>query len=155
MFWIQAASLIIAKLQKLHKSLPWLSVLCNYTLNCNTPSSGTGGTTLYLHSGFYHRPHSSFLSLADLHPLRKMLHLQLGIRRQPSADNTERRNGERLGDHAGYPAGRVPPGLGRNRSAQSSNLTSFLFSHGSSMVFSLCMSFQKLHFSLFASLIIW
>lgn len=44
-------------------------------------------------------------SFADLHAIWEMLHLQLGLRRQPPADHTERRDGEWLGDHAGHPAG--------------------------------------------------
>lgn len=56
--------------------------------------------------------------LTDLHPLRKMLHLQLRIRRQPFVNNVKRRHRERLRDHAGYSAGWIPSCLGRDRSVQ-------------------------------------
>lgn len=41
----------------------------------------------------------------DLHTLWEMLHLQLWVRWQPPADDAERRDWERLGNHAGHPAG--------------------------------------------------
>lgn len=45
-----------------------------------------------------------------------MLHIQLGIRRQPFVDDVKRRHRERLGDHVGYSAGWIPACVGRNRS---------------------------------------
>lgn len=70
------------------------------------PSVGPGeaGRTLRLFT----------LPLPGLHTVWKVLHVQLGPRWTPTAEDDEGWDRQWAGDHAGHPAGRVPARLGRD-----------------------------------------